>query len=150
MSAQRPKKPTKAHELAPRVAELHAAGMSAYAIRRELGCAAGTVQRAAQVAGVTFARPPAAAIEAVVIDAAQRRDRLADRWFRAAGAALDNLDGALADGDHQAARAYAMVAGIGTDKLLTLTPAHDPESEGRTAALAALGELMGAIRASDD
>ncbi|NCL74708.1 hypothetical protein [Rhodococcus sp. YH1] len=147
MTGQAPKKTSRAQLLTEAVRKLHAEGLGRNEIARRLGCAAGTVTRAAELAGVSFDRAPVQATAAAQMDAATRRARLADGWHAVTALAVHQLIQALRD-ERIEGRHLATVAAIGTDKVLRLEPELDELAESEIETRAALTELMGAIRGS--
>lgn len=141
-------------QIAPRVAELAAAGHGRNDIARQLGVSSGTVTRAAQHANVTFRNVVAAETheraqvtrEKTTIE---RRESFANVW-----GALQGLSAAVlvkrlqANPDEIDVRALLAIAEKSADKWMKYSPEADPEIEQMGESRAALDALHNAIVAS--
>ncbi|MFI1914539.1 hypothetical protein [Nocardia sp. NPDC020380] len=110
-------KHTRVQQIAPEVARLHGQGLGRNEIARTLGASAGTVTKAAALAGVSFdTSATAAATEAHKATAQQQRVQLVGRLLDVAADALDRMSGA----SPRELRDLAIVAGVAIDKSLKL------------------------------
>lgn len=113
-----------------------AGGMGRNAIARELGVAAATVTRAAELGGVSFDRSATAvATQVVVLDAKAERARIARRLLGVANTFIDSAESAE---DGREARDYMAAAGLAVDRHLRIDT-HDA-NDGR--ALSAFDEFV--------
>ncbi|QIS17309.1 hypothetical protein [Nocardia terpenica] len=110
-------KRTRAQEIAPEVARLHAQGFGRNEIARALGASAGIVSKAAELVGVSFnaSATAAAATEVCKATAQQRRAQLVERLLEVASDALDRPESSPRE-----LRDLAIVAGVAIDKSLKL------------------------------